>query len=710
MRGASPRFWAVRISAMCFCLWALCLTWAGPVSAETLTAVSGNELTRDLFSYTRIKDGPYNVQFKVTVQSDGLTAAPAGGDPAVDHYLNKYPVKAEDRYGSLLDNGPYLLVTGFQKAGQKVNVRVQSTPPDQYKLPTMGYKDVDRRFRVTHLTYGFDRVMMTGETMADPESLIGLTKDIRNGVISWTPTRVDKRGRSFIAAPVIMDLTVSYKVVEESFKTADGSVYGTPRSKVWKKRIARLVMPICGNELEGQILICPGEGVTWQSFTRGDISLAIPSNWLQIPGAPPDQGGWYLGGKNPPDMSLVLAREKSVDEFLKKMKVEKTETSTLAGRKVTIHYGRHVKHQAGARVIIFDQKDKDGKVVVLAALGGKWDQHKSTLEQILQSVRFGPQAALPAFPPPMPQPMADAPATPTTSAAPAQPPAQAPAPAAPAQPQTQAQPQAPAPAPGGALSQQEQEELAAKLFKQMANTPNDQLETFDQLYKEIIAKCPQSRRIEEAYWRLSNLYILGFDPPRRQDAQVLLEEFTQKFPKSGRLADVHHRLVRIYEETKQWCKAADLYTTMEKLGTGYPDNQAASVNLLHGAALEKCGRPDEAKKRYQKVLEIEGNKDSLTARAARENLAKLGGAPAPAAPPATPQAVTPAAPPAPAQGGRLGQINQRLEEIKAATEELKQKYAAAPDDQTKKALLAEFTKLKKEKAALMQEKAALGGQ
>lgn len=178
--------------------------------------------------------------------------------------------------------------------------------------------------------------------------------------------------------------------------------------------------------------------------------------------------------------------------------------------------------------------------------------------------------------------------------------------------------------PAGAdkLSLKDQEALALKLFKQMGQTPRQELETFNRLYREVIAKCPDTGRAEISYWRLSNLLILGYEPPRRKEAIALLEEFLKRYPNSKGAPHVEKRLVSQYEQTKQPCKAAAIYA---KIAPGLPDkpgSQGLAIWTLYGDALAKCGKPARACKWYRKVLAGAADKESLTARVAKDGVAK----------------------------------------------------------------------------------------
>lgn len=173
------------------------------------------------------------------------------------------------------------------------------------------------------------------------------------------------------------------------------------------------------------------------------------------------------------------------------------------------------------------------------------------------------------------------------------------------------------------LSPAEQEELALEIFRKLKDTPNDELETFNRLYREVIDKCPQTERAEVAYWRLSNLLILGYEPPRRKEAIALLEQFLARYPKSQGVDRIKNRLRVQYGETGQPCKEAALYGEIAPKVTDPPDGRGLAVWMLYADALAKCGQKAEAKKWYNKVLAADKDPDSLNVRAAKAALEEL---------------------------------------------------------------------------------------
>jgi len=175
------------------------------------------------------------------------------------------------------------------------------------------------------------------------------------------------------------------------------------------------------------------------------------------------------------------------------------------------------------------------------------------------------------------------------------------------------------------LSKPEQEKLALAIFKKLVATPRDEHETFRRLYYQVIQRCPDTARAEVAHWRLSNLLLLAYHPPRNKEAIALLEGFLKRYPGSRGVPHVRQRLVRLYEESKQWCKAADIYGEMVPKMPTPPSEQAVAYYLSYADALAGCGRKNQARIWYRRVLAASKGSSSFLGRLAQEGLTKLEG-------------------------------------------------------------------------------------
>ena len=185
------------------------------------------------------------------------------------------------------------------------------------------------------------------------------------------------------------------------------------------------------------------------------------------------------------------------------------------------------------------------------------------------------------------------------------------------------------------LSVAEQEALAQKLFIRIGTLKDYNLEGMEKLYLQVIAQAPESRLVHESYWRLSNIYMQAFSPPKNKEAIPLLEKYLQRYPDSQALDKrfaqfatpgiplVHKRLVYLYKQEKMWAKAADLYAQL------IPNLDEANQNVLqhciaYGQALENCHRREEAIAVYQGYLRNTEKYSETLQRAARSRLQALG--------------------------------------------------------------------------------------
>ncbi|MCB2186803.1 MAG: tetratricopeptide repeat protein [Deltaproteobacteria bacterium] len=175
------------------------------------------------------------------------------------------------------------------------------------------------------------------------------------------------------------------------------------------------------------------------------------------------------------------------------------------------------------------------------------------------------------------------------------------------------------------LDKPAQEQLALQLFQKLAKTPTDDHEAFHRIYYVIIDRCPDTERAEVAYWRLSNLLLQAYDPPKNEEAVKLLEKFLARYPHSQGVPMIKQRLSRLYEDTGRWCQAADLYGEAAANLPPKLDEQMLGWCTAFATALENCGKKDEARKWYRKVVENDPELKTFSAQVAQERLGKLGG-------------------------------------------------------------------------------------
>ncbi|MDD3145852.1 MAG: tetratricopeptide repeat protein [Candidatus Riflebacteria bacterium] len=172
-----------------------------------------------------------------------------------------------------------------------------------------------------------------------------------------------------------------------------------------------------------------------------------------------------------------------------------------------------------------------------------------------------------------------------------------------------------------ALSQEEQNELAVKLYTEMTGLEKWELEQFKELHKQVIERCPLTKQAQESCWRLSNLYLLGEDPPDYNNAIAVLEHLLKQYPDTELMPDAKNRLLVSCQKSGQNEKLVALY---EELFTRDPepaDDKVFMVRALEFAdALTAVGRTADAQLWYQKVIEKDDGRDQIEARAAKARL------------------------------------------------------------------------------------------
>ncbi len=167
------------------------------------------------------------------------------------------------------------------------------------------------------------------------------------------------------------------------------------------------------------------------------------------------------------------------------------------------------------------------------------------------------------------------------------------------------------------LTPPEQQELATALFKVMANAKTDDPKFYEERYRIVMEKCPETDRAHESYWRLTNLYLRAYDEPKHAEIVKLLEQFLARYTASTVVS-----MVKYPDEVLKFSPLRSLHQSYEELGqhakiAAYYDKIAAQEKTFriydyfdYASALDKSARPKDAIVWYQKFLDrTKGNDD-----------------------------------------------------------------------------------------------------
>ena len=102
----------------------------------------------------------------------------------------------------------------------------------------------------------------------------------------------------------------------------------------------------------------------------------------------------------------------------------------------------------------------------------------------------------------------------------------------------------------------EKEELAKQIFFEIRQVEDPAEKAM--LYRKAAEECSGTESAQEALWKLSQLYLDGFDEPNVKEAIGCLEYFIKIYPDSEWRSHVEFSLLGLYENEKLWTKAATL--------------------------------------------------------------------------------------------------------------------------------------------------------
>lgn len=166
----------------------------------------------------------------------------------------------------------------------------------------------------------------------------------------------------------------------------------------------------------------------------------------------------------------------------------------------------------------------------------------------------------------------------------------------------------------------EQEKLGKKLYTDMTQIEESNLDAFIQLHREVITKCPETKWAQESCWKLSNLFLMGEGEPKYPELIEVLEHLVVKYPDCILVPDAKNRLVTAYRATGQHQKIVEIYAEVFKNNPQLDEKTFMVYALEYGDALRGVGREADAKAMFQQVLEKDNNRDQLEARVAKERL------------------------------------------------------------------------------------------
>lgn len=366
------------------------------------------------FEYSLFKKtGPkkYELKIPVSIATEGLRGPLAQENPVAVYFWEKFKDTGMERAVEYSSNAvknyqtPYMRLAAIQRLGTPVKIKILAPNIDEIIMPLAGEGEnaTKMRYKTVKRILSMKILDSEGRIILDQDKeKIKLVENNDTLEISWIPSMVEAKRGPKLTAPIVIEINLRYKIKQES--TLNGEPFGGFLQEGWvERRVAWIAMPLCGMEFgeDDEPIVCPASmdtGPSWQEHSLGPVSLQVPSTWdTDIRNG---SGMFEVGDKL---AGISVVREEGAEAQIKYMKEHIENKIVISGLKAVEHTGLVREGKVTARMIIFDDKLSDGKVLSIATIL-KDDKYASILEAALASVTIdkGKSAAPETDPRPTP--------------------------------------------------------------------------------------------------------------------------------------------------------------------------------------------------------------------------------------------------------------------------------------------------------------------
>lgn len=157
------------------------------------------------------------------------------------------------------------------------------------------------------------------------------------------------------------------------------------------------------------------------------------------------------------------------------------------------------------------------------------------------------------------------------------------------------------------LPRAEQEKKANALFQEIFKLAQEEERTANLpgmigLYQEIINKYPEAPLAQESYWRLIEIDLRDFSPPRNDKALGLFDEFRTKYPDSPLMKVVQGTMARAFYLAGNWRELlAVVNPASEEINAPKEFQQPLSI-FYYSEAKFHLNDSGEAARGYQAII------------------------------------------------------------------------------------------------------------
>jgi outer membrane protein assembly factor BamD (BamD/ComL family) len=159
------------------------------------------------------------------------------------------------------------------------------------------------------------------------------------------------------------------------------------------------------------------------------------------------------------------------------------------------------------------------------------------------------------------------------------------------------------------LSAEEQNNMAMLEYEKILEEITERgkrnmLPELEKSHRDVIARYPEAFLAQESYWRLVEMNLINYNPPRLDNAERIRTEFVARYPNSRMIKIIDDSIVRFYHRRQYWKRLLNIcsYHVKNYIETG----KLESPLFMFYYAEAKLNLKDliEAEKAYKIILRL----------------------------------------------------------------------------------------------------------
>ncbi|WDP85675.1 MAG: hypothetical protein HUN05_11480 [Desulfobacter sp.] len=343
------------------------------------------------------KSGPpkFELKLPVAIETQGLRGPLPQDNPVARYFWDEYKDRGMKRAVEYNPNDaklyktPFIRLTAIQRLGTPVKIKLLAPKPQEITMPLSGMEGPGSQVRYQVIKRFFHVRILSNEgdlIVDEDKEKISLIENKDTMEISWIPSIVEDKYGLELTAPVVLELSLSYRVKRDMI--INGKVNDGWNREGWiERRVAWLALPVCGQEFgeDDEPISCPASIAVpppWKTHDLGVVSLQVPTTWDS---QTRNGNGRFEVGDNLAGITVV--REEGGEKQLKYMTEIEKKTIEISGLSAVQYTGKVKEGKVAAKLILFEDKPSDGKVLGIATVL-KDDKYADILEASLSSIKI----------------------------------------------------------------------------------------------------------------------------------------------------------------------------------------------------------------------------------------------------------------------------------------------------------------------------------